>query len=69
MASKTGNEFIVMIPDTWQFDDDNAAYELELNVTEETRTLDFSGASNPDCELIGDVLYGGKDYNVTWSRH
>ena len=59
-----GNEFVVMIPDNWQIDDADAAYELGLNVTEEMRTSDFSGASLPDCEIIDDVLYESADYNA-----
>jgi hypothetical protein len=64
VASKTGNEFVVMIPDGWLFDDADAAHELGLNVTEEMRGADFSGPSHPDCELIGDVHYKGADYNA-----
>jgi hypothetical protein len=64
MASKTGNEFVVMIPHGWQFDDADAAYELGLNVTEDMRTSDFSGQSNPDCELIDEVHYEGEGYSA-----
>jgi hypothetical protein len=53
-----------MILDGWQFDDADAAYELGLNVTEDMRAFDFSGPSNPDCRLTGDVHYEGESYNA-----
>ena len=62
--SKTGDEFVVMIPDGWMFDDQDAAYALGLNVTEEMRMLDFSGEPNTDCDLVCEVGYEGEEYTA-----
>lgn len=61
---KTGNEFVVMIPESWAFDDMDAAYELGLNVTEEMRYADFSGEHNPDCEVFNHCQYGDETYDL-----
>jgi hypothetical protein len=61
---KTGEEFVVMIPESWLFDDMDAAYELGLKVTEEVRCLDFSGEQNPDCEAFAHLQHGDETYDV-----
>jgi len=60
-SNKTGDEFVIMIPESWGFDDMDAAYQLGLNVTEEMRSFDFSGEQNPDCEVFTHCQYGERN--------
>lgn len=53
-----------MIPESYLFDDTGIAYQLGLNVTEDMRILDFSGAHNPNCEAFAHVDYEGDSYDV-----
>ena len=62
-ATKTGDEFIVMIPENDYGDDIDIAFELGLNVTERMRMMDFSGQHNPDCKVLGHLHYGKSTYD------
>ena len=63
-AGKSGDEFVAMVPESWAFDDADAAYALGLNVTEDMRSFDFSGEPNPDCEAFAHCHYEGSTYEV-----
>lgn len=67
-AGKTGDEFVVMIPESWLFDDADAAHDLGLNVTEDMRSFDFSGEPNPDCESFAHLHYG-RDEAGLWTTY
>jgi hypothetical protein len=57
-STKTGDEFIVMIPEDYNFGDLGIAFDLGLNVTERMRMRDFSEEHNPDCEAFIGLHYG-----------
>lgn len=52
-AGKTGEEFVVLVPDEYAFDDMDVASELGLNVA-----MTDAEEENPDCEEFAHLHYG-----------
>jgi hypothetical protein len=63
-SGKRGDEFVVLIPEGYFFDDVDIAYELGLNVTEAMRSLTFGEPPNPNCEAFSHINHEWVSYTA-----